>query len=90
MLELQAILQLDFLVIEKLKSRQDLLFACAYVLQYFTNMHWHSTMLSVKKQICLMSFSKSKYIYEFVLFCYYGHHFKKETGTYLDNYRILT
>ena len=75
MLELQAILQPHFLVIEKLKSRHGLLFPCAYVL--FTNMHWLQK-YSVKKQICLKSFLKNKYIHEFVLFCYYGHQKRKQ------------
>lgn len=71
MLELQAILQPDFLVIEKLKLRQGLLFP---VPTYFNNLQHVLTFkkCSVKKQI---------WIYEFISFCYGGHHFKKETGT---------
>ena len=51
---------------------------CFPVPKYFLQTCTDVQKYSVKKQICLKSFLKNKYIHEFVLFCYYGHQKRKQ------------
>ena len=51
---------------------------CFPVPTYFLQTCTDIQKYSVKKQICLKSFLKNKYIHEFILFCYYGHQKRKQ------------